>query len=338
MKIAYFTGWLRPEMEGTSNEVFALARHFNARYLIGVSGHERFRFLPKDRALGLNPNAYIILKALLPLFENFQQISHIYDDVGCWHYLRNLRKKPVVFSVVSGVDLLPVDLYENVRIFVVDSKARYQKLTSMGFLKEKLRIIYPGIDLDYFKPAKKNCTGFNVLFASAPPTVKELHGRGVIDILETAKLTPDVKFTLLWRPWGDSHQFVENAINEMNLTNVHLINHVITDKLSIFNNMDCMVVPFRKNGGKPCPTSVLEACACGLPVISGEGVEIRDLLANENAGINVDNNPESIAFAIDRIRQNYSFYSSSARACAENFFSLKQFFENYREIYEEVLQ
>ncbi len=340
IRIAYYTGWLRPEMEGTSREVFALAQHFGASYILGFSPHESFRFLWKRRAFGLHPKAYIVLKIVLPLLERTQQLSHIYDTLGCWHYVRNLGRRPIILTATSGRQPLSHHLYNKVTYIVVDSEQRYNEMLQLGFPRHKLRIIYPGIDIQHFRPphVPPHFKPFRVLFATAPPTVGELPGRGVWQILEAAHKMPDLEFILLWRPWGDSLEAVRKRIKELGLSNITLIDQFIPDMRTLYHQVHCVLAPFQENGGKSCPTSILEACACGLPVIVGVGVGIRELLINEGAGLNAGKGGNELAEALQSVQQSWDSMRIRAREVVEQFFSSSRFFDNYYLLYRQVLE
>jgi glycosyltransferase involved in cell wall biosynthesis len=95
----------------------------------------------------------------------------------------------------------------------------------------------------------------------------------------------------------------------------------------------------------PCPTLVVEAMACGLPVVypaSGGTVE----LVGDEAGIGVSHpdgwerdeppSPEAFADAVDRVLSDLSTYSGAARARAAERFSLEPWLEHHREIFERL--
>ncbi len=326
-------------MEGTSREVFTLARHFKARYIIGLSNQQNFRFRMKERAVGFPTKAYPALKLGLPIIERMSDITHIYDALGCWHYLSNLGRRPAVLTAVTGREPLALHFYDHVSAIVVDSEPRYQEMLALGFPPEKLKVIYPGVDTDYFKPADPPpaLAPFKVLFATAPPTVSELEGRGVWQILQAAQQLLDCQFILLWRPWGDALSVVRQRIAEMNLANVSLRTGLVEDMRHEYQQAQCVLAPFRANGGKSCPTSVLEACACGLPVVAGEGVGIRDLLIETGAGLFSGQTPAELVAALQCLRANRDAMSKASRRLAVELFGATSFVNAYRAVYEQIL-
>ncbi len=340
MRIAYYTGWLRPDSEGTSREVFALAQHFGASYILGMSPHDGFRLIWSKRAFGLHPRAYLALNLALPLLERTQELSHIYDELGCWHYLKNLKCKPIILTATAGQTPLPFHFYDQVFALVVDSEYRYNQMLQLGFPKQKLRLIYAGIDTNHFKSLHQPplAKPFKVLFATAPPTSAELEGRGVWQILEAAQLLPEIEFILVWRSWGDSLQTVKNKIRELRLSNITLIDRFVSDMRLMYHRVHCVLAPFKEDGGKSCPTSILEACACGLPVIIGEGVGIGNLLINEGAGLRSGDDGYELAEALKSVKQSWERMRTRAREVSECYFPLSKFINEYKILYGEALE
>jgi glycosyltransferase involved in cell wall biosynthesis len=95
----------------------------------------------------------------------------------------------------------------------------------------------------------------------------------------------------------------------------------------------------------PCPTLVVEAMACGLPVVhpaSGGTVE----LVGGVAGIGVPHadgwerdeppEPDALAHAVDRVLGDLPGYSAAARARAVERFSLEPWLARHREIFERL--
>jgi len=93
----------------------------------------------------------------------------------------------------------------------------------------------------------------------------------------------------------------------------------------------------------PCPTLVVEAMACGLPVVypaSGGTIE----LVGDEAGIGVPHpdgwerdeppKPDELADAVERVLSSLPTYSAAARARAVERFSLEPWIERHRAIFE----
>ncbi len=151
-RVAYWTGWLSPEMEGCSKEVFALKDHFLQSRLYGLSRYYAFRSSRRERYVGLNVRLYPLVRLLAPLLERSIDLHHIYGGLREWFFLRALQRRPVVLTVATGDVPFAPHVYRHVRRFVVHASSTAKMLTAHGFAQDRIRVIYPGIDLERFRP------------------------------------------------------------------------------------------------------------------------------------------------------------------------------------------
>jgi glycosyltransferase involved in cell wall biosynthesis len=95
----------------------------------------------------------------------------------------------------------------------------------------------------------------------------------------------------------------------------------------------------------PCPSAVIEAMACGLPVVyakSGGTVE----LVGDDAGIGVEHpdtwdrdeppTPEALAHAVERALAELARFSAAARQRAVERFALVPWLDRHAELFEEL--
>ncbi len=338
VKISYWAGWLLPQMEGISKEVFTLAHHFQPSFIFGLNKNYKFRFNWRQKFIGINIHFYPVFKCFAPFVESMFNITHIYDDLANWFYLKNLGRRPIVLTATTGLKPLSPEFYKKVATIVVDSESRYQELAKY-FPSSKIKIVYPGVDLTCFQPVSvPPCLDkFKVLFASAPATSGELKGRGVWQILKAAALLPQIEFTLIWRPWGNALKVVQDYLIQHPLPNVKLVNQFIPDMAICYQQHHLILAPFAVGGGKPCPTSVVEALACGLPVVVGPGIGIASLLIEQKAGLSAGSSGETLARAIIECKANWQSMHESARAVAEEYFDLRKTLKKYAQIYQNIL-
>ena len=131
---------------------------------------------------------------------------------------------------------------------------------------------------------------------------------------------------------------VEPLLDELRLRGkVHLLGgYAQRDAPGVFRRAHLLLHTKVKD---PCPTLVVEAMACGLPVVhpaSGGTVE----LVGDEGGIGVPHpdtwekdeppGPEAMADAVERVLSNLPAYAAAARARAVERFSLEPWLERHR--------
>jgi glycosyltransferase involved in cell wall biosynthesis len=136
----------------------------------------------------------------------------------------------------------------------------------------------------------------------------------------------------------------EPLIDELGLRGrVHLLGeYAQRDAPAILRRADLLL---HTKVNDPCPTLVLEAMACGLPVVypaSGGTVE----LVGDDAGIAVEHpdtwerdeppTPEALADAVERVLRDLSGYAAAARSRVVERFSLEPWLDRHAELFSEL--
>ncbi len=336
-RIAFWTSAFDPEMEAIASEVAALRRHFPSGLCWGLS-HRHWLLVSRRRGMCFHPRLHLLFRAAVRLFEPTFDLNHIFGSLGDWFYLAPRRRRPTVLTVAAWTDPVGLPLLNQVDQFVVESVQTMDELVRLGIDDARVRLIFPAVNLDRYAPRREPEVGFTALFASSPDCASWLEARGVHLILDAAARRPHMRFRLLWRPWGDSEVVVRRWIAERNLHNVELITGCVADMPAEYNRAHVVVAPFTdRSRSKPTPNSVVDALACGRPVVVTQMVGLSDLVAESRSGAVVAPGGESLAEGLDRVASQWPSYSRAARSLAEELFAEQRFIQSYERLYAELL-
>jgi glycosyltransferase involved in cell wall biosynthesis len=201
-------------------------------------------------------------------------------------------------------------------------------------------VLHNAVDIARFTPATSPPAGGPVLLLGGDQTQEyrlELALRTLAALLPSR---PDAQLLVTGRLVSP----VEPLLAELGLTGrVHLLGgYDQRDAPAVFRRAHLLLHTKVKD---PCPTLVVEAMACGLPVVhpaSGGTVE----LVGDEAGIGVPHPdtweqdvppaPEELADAVDAVLGDLPRYSAAARSRAVERFSLEPWLERHAAIFERL--
>jgi len=244
---------------------------------------------------------------------------------------------------------------------VVSCEFMKRRLINYGFPKHKIRLIPVGVDsrlytsFPFNKRAKirsKLCIPDNVFvigsFQKDSPgwgdstDPKLIKGPDIfIKVLEQFKNKSEL-FVLLT---GYSRGYMKKELDRLEIPYRHDILKTPDEIIEYYNIIDCYLVTSREEGG---PKAVVEAISIGTPLIStrvGIVPDIEKDFPNEFFYTNIDDVDE-ISKSLNKVYQNYTFkknkglvssikYSSELKNRFDWTIVAKDYFEIYRELYEE---
>jgi glycosyltransferase involved in cell wall biosynthesis len=212
-------------------------------------------------------------------------------------------------------------------------------------------ILYNSVDTDVFVPcSKKDTTGPLTILAIGS---HEQRYR-VMTILETVdcllKRNENVELLLCgrfgWNPaQGTADDDVRKACADLGIQkNVTMHGaYSQTEAVELMQKGDILL---HTKCNDPCPGVVIEAMACGIPVVFSASGGTPELVGND-AGVGIESDvtndlyqPPSathLAEAVLRITADHSTFSSAARARAESMFNLNQWLKRHKEVFEGLL-
>ncbi len=204
-----------------------------------------------------------------------------------------------------------------------------------------VQVLGNGVDTEQFYPATVKETVFSPYFL----TVGRLAPRkGLHDLLDCAaivtKIFPNYRFLIAGE--GPLRNEIEREIQQRNLTShVRLLGH-IEDRTQLINLYRGAAAYVHAAHYEGLPTALLEAMACGRPVVSTAVSGALDVIQNGKNGLLVQAQaPDMMAKAVVKIITQSSLASSlgeSAHKTIEDRYSWHVISRNYLACYETLLQ
>lgn len=204
--------------------------------------------------------------------------------------------------------------------------------------KKKLQVIYNGVDTEKFKPLDTNGEGINRIACVASLFEHKGH-KYLIDAMSQIinRCSSKIKLEII----GDGvlRKDLEEQVKRLGLENNIEFKGEISNIADILPFFDIAVLTSSLREG--LGISLLEAMACGLPVIGTKIGGIPEVIADEKNGILVaPQNSEELAKAILKIMNNKSLarqMGEKSRSIACEKFSQKLMIKKIEKLYENLL-
>ena len=232
------------------------------------------------------------------------------------------------------------------RVIVCSQTMRQESQWIHKIPESKMRVIHNGINARDFDG-----------FIDPWNDVKKHHGMGPMDPLalfigrmtyqkgpdllldaipEVLHSYPNSKFIFVGD--GDMKGQLENRARQLNLTNSVKFSGYLSpsDKANLIKACDCVVVPSRN---EPFGIVVLEAWACGKPVIAMHGTGAGELVWHDVTGLKVYHAPNSMAWGIKDLfgdHEKKRMLGENGRKAAEENFNWDKISDCTLGVYREI--
>ncbi len=206
----------------------------------------------------------------------------------------------------------------------------------LGEPRGSWEILHNAVDVDHFRPDGPHDADEPVLLLAGDQTQAYR-----LDIaLRTLALLPDTRLLVTGRLVSDPHPLLRELgiANRVEFTG----RYAQREAPALFRRADVLL---HTKVNDPCPTAVIEAMACGLPVVyaaSGGTVE----LVGDEAGIGVEHpeswerdqppSPEAFAAAVREALGDRQRYGQAARRRAVERFALEPWLERHAQLFRDV--
>lgn len=217
--------------------------------------------------------------------------------------------------------LLNISLNKKNAHLIVQNKDDLNLFISSNLIEESRISLIPssGVDCSRFIPtnAAYNSSDFKVLLSA-----RLLWDKGIATFVECAEMIlherDDIKFYLAGAI--DKNNPASISIEQVNAWNdkgiINYLGHV-DDMPNLLNTIDIAVLPSAREG---LPKSLIEALACGIPIITTDVPGCRDVVENRFDGILIQyGRPSKLKQAIEFLISNqeeYNRFSKNARISA----------------------
>ena len=268
--------------------------------------------------------AYMFSK--LSLVISISGLGYIFSDRRLFSNINKL-----IISIIYKL------AFNQKRITVIfQNKDDQEKLTKITKLSKKNTILIPrsGIDLNKFRP-RRNKDRRIVLFAS-----RLLISKGIKDFIDSSKYVKDAKFVVSGNFDFDNPDCIDPSYiyenQEKGLIEYWGENE---DMEKIINKSSLFVLP--SYYGEGLPKVLIEAAACGKPIVTTNHPGCRDAIINRKTGFIVPiKNPLILSKYIKKILDNKELrmtMGKEARLFAKSKFSINKVVEKHLDIYSRIL-
>lgn len=231
-------------------------------------------------------------------------------------------------------------------VFWQSEFCRYSANRFLGMRKGNGEVLFNAIDLEQFSPAKVKLHRPTTFLLTG-----KIGGHLGYRIASTIE-----GFALACRSGLDARLIIAGWIENMADARTLVEKYQVKEKVrflgaytqaeapNIYCEADAYVMTKYLD---PCPNTVIEAMACGLPVLYSASGGVPELVGNE-AGIGLPvaedwekihvPDAESIAVGMLRIAENVVVMGQAARSRAEACFDIRDWIERHRMVFEKLLQ
>lgn len=226
---------------------------------------------------------------------------------------------------------------ENIKI-IFQNKVDQEVIHKITRLKKRQMKLIPGsgVDLNQYKlftfPEGKPI----ILFAA-----RLLKSKGIIDFIEAAKYVSNARFVVIGKYDFENRDAISSEVIQEAVQNKYIEYWGYReDVVDIIRKSHIVVLP--SYYGEGLPKILIEAAACGRPVITTDHPGCRDAIKNDISGVLVPiNSPVLISKEIKKLLKNpkqMKQMSKNARTFAEENFDIRSVVESHLEIYRELLK
>jgi len=271
----------------------------------------------------------VILKAKLPFI---------------WTIRGMYRSRGLLKDTELLITLKLIEKSDKAAITAVSYAVLNDVLGNRELSKEKVKVIYNGVDLskfetksgqDKFLRKQWNIPENALIFGAAGRLTQEKRFDLLLDAAEEV-IRKYSKVYVVIAGEGEMRQILEKQIERFGLKNrIYLVGYQ-SDMVQFWREIDVAVVSSDSEG---LPNVLLEACASGVPCIATRVGGIPEVLGDEAGMLIEPNSREALVKAMEKMLDEKvrSEYRKKVKEVAKNF-SIDRTVEQYNKLYQELLE
>lgn len=171
------------------------------------------------------------------------------------------------------------------------------KMVDIGIQKDKISVIYNGVNLDKFTPSLKNDSSDKPYILFIGNLKKE---KGVMELLQAFKIISKTHPTVMLSYIGGGAMLAElkNTAESLSIVDKVIFKGVLAHDMlpSILANAILLALPSYNEG---VPNVVLESMACGVPVVATRVGGIPEVVTENTGYLANEITPEAIAKSLE---------------------------------------
>lgn len=231
-------------------------------------------------------------------------------------------------------------------------QSNFCKLSADKFLSQPIgtyEVLYNGVDTSFFKPIsreQKKDNSFQFLVSGNISASTFYRLENALDGLEEARkggLNVKIRFVGILSPIAKDR--INSLTQQKNMASYFKIDKYYSREEAPLVIADADAYLMTKHND-PCPNAVLEAMACGLPVLYSASGGVPELVGNDaGIGMSVQQsfdelfvpNAGQIAEGMEKIINNHSQFSQEARNRAVRLFDIQIWAERHRSAFLKII-
>lgn len=266
--------------------------------------------------------------------------------IPAWWYCKRNRKKLITIEHTPNqvkrrgekwISVLVQYLSDTVVLLTQNYQKELKKILGKHFHQKKTLVIANGIDTSFFVPAANKKRSDIIKLGMAARFSNQKDQALLIGVIEKLQEQTNNRFQLWLAGGGEELKNVKKIVKEKGLDDIIFFVGNLDEEnlLQFYQRLD---IYLHASKGETMSTSIMQAMACGLPIIASDIPGINNLLI-ENTGLLVTHEAVAFANAIRSLTSSHKYADKmgiTARIYAENNFSNQQMFKEYNSVIEEI--